>query len=143
MSKVGEMSQQPIINTPRLFLRMADPWSVVDCQELLKTYNDPDKPESRSASGIRTVDDVQEKWQRHGPRADCCTLAAPPNGMLFLVYLLSQVENSSKTEHTLIGSVMLSTRDEMPYPGTYLNIASLLEAETTRCRFQTSANLTS
>lgn len=121
------MRHQPVISTTRLLLRLANPWDTEDCQEIVKTYDDPDRPESRSASGIRTVADVREKFTRHGPREEYCTLAPPPNGMMFLVYLVNEIEDANKSNEALIGSVMLSTRPEMQYPDLGFGVMAAYE----------------
>jgi len=111
---------QPILRTPRLFLRLADPSSESDSQELLSLYNHPTLAKE-FASGMRTHADIQAKVRTHGPKADFCTKTSPPDGMWFLTYLLPSEEaetafGTAGAEITLIGSIALNFRDGMPYP---------------------------
>ena len=107
-----------ILHTERLKLRLADPSSQSDCQELLRIYTHPQEG-GGSASGIQTLADIQQKHKRHGPRADYCTLAPAPNGMFFLIYLPSHgtsKQDAGAAEETLVGKITMSFRPEMPYP---------------------------
>lgn len=103
---------QPIVRTERLILRLADPFDVRDCQKVLRIYNDPET-NKHSVSGIKTVADVQEKFKRHGPRPEFCTLASPPQGMFFLMHLPNA---SGDEEGDFIGQLHLSFRPEMNCP---------------------------
>lgn len=109
----GPKEEQPVIRTERLILRLADPFDEADCKEVLKIYNDPEAAQ-KSVSGIRTIADVQEKFKRHGPRAEFCTLAPPPRGMFFLMHLPS--ETSVGEEGNFVGQFHLSFRPEMNCP---------------------------
>lgn len=108
----------PTIRTKRLILHLADPWSPSDCQEIIHIYSDPHAAKN-AVSGIKTVADVQEKFKRHGPKPELCTLAPAPRGMYFLIYLSSDAtgdEHGSNSKGVLIGDIILSFRPEMPYP---------------------------
>ena len=105
------------VHTKRLVLRLADPMSQADCEEIIRIYNDPHN--ERAVSGIKTVADVQEKHRRHGPRPEFCPLTPAIRGMFLLAYLQAgDVEGSSETgnEEVFIGQVHMSFRPEMPYP---------------------------
>lgn len=123
---------QPTIHTERLILRLADPFNTSDCQDVLRIYNDPDAAQ-KSVSGIRTVADVQEKFRRHGPRPELCTLAPPPCGMFFLMHLLSA--STSSNEGDFIGQIHLSFRPEMPSP----DFGYAVLAPYQRCGYATEA----
>lgn len=107
----------PTLHTSRLTLRLADPYNAADCEEVIRVQT----ASNNAVSGMKTPSDVQEKFKRHGPRSEFCTLAPPPRGMFFLGY--SSSESTSDQQRTdkdskgeLVGYIILSFRAEMPYP---------------------------
>ena len=118
MSSLGPQDGIPtILRTERLMLRLADPSSPSDCLEIISTYKD-----SRSGQGghgkvaLNTIADVQHKHKLNGPKAQFCTLAPPPKGMYFLIYLSSPGTAEAETKEAFIGIAGISFRPDMPYP---------------------------
>lgn len=103
-----------ILHTERLKLRLADPDDDADCLEIVRLYTDSNAGKGgNSRTGVDSIHGVREKHRMSGPRAEYCTLAPPPKGMFFLVYLPSTEPGQNDT---LIGNVAISFRPEMPYP---------------------------
>ena len=116
MTETSESEREPVVlHTERLILRLADPYNDKDCKDIIRLYNDPHAGLGGNAKvSIKSNEDVRAKHQSHGPRAELCTLAPPPYGMMFLCHLLQP--GSSDTEGDLIGAIGMSFRPEMPYP---------------------------
>lgn len=106
-----------VLRTDRLVLCLADPSNPSHCKEIIRIYTD-----SRSAPGgpgktaLRTVADVQKRHNLHGPKTQFCTLAAPPKGMYFLIYLPEPNNGEQGAKDVLTGTTILSFRPEIPYP---------------------------
>lgn len=103
-----------ILFTERLKMRLADPDDDADCLEIVRLYTDPNAGKGgNSRTGVDSIEGVRSKHRVSGPRAEFCTLAPPPKGMFFLVYLPAKEPSG---QDTLIGNVAMSFRPEMPYP---------------------------
>lgn len=103
-----------VLFTERLKLRLADPDDDADCLEILRLYTDPNAGAGgNSRVGIDSVAGVRGKHKVSGPKPEYCTIAPPPKGMFFLVYLPSTKPGK---EEELVGNVAMSFRPEMPYP---------------------------
>ena len=105
------------LHTERLVLRLVDPSNDSDCKEVVRLYNDPHSGQGGHAKvGVKTIADVRQKVKLHGPKAELCTLAPPPRSHCFLVYLPKSSTSEEDNGGTLIGTVGLSFRSEMPFP---------------------------
>ena len=111
-----QSESQYILYTDRLILRLNDPLKDEDCQLMLKIVNDQESGKGGVTKiGISSIEDVRYKHEMHAPRAEFCTLAPPPRGMYFLVYLRQNIEGKD-VEGDLVGLVSIAFRREMPYP---------------------------
>ena len=109
--------QSTVLRTERLLLRMADPADSLDCQEIIRIYNDPHAGLGGNVSvNIKTIADVQQKHKTHGPKPEFCKLTRPPRGMYFMAYLPNSETDRTGERGTLIGHLAMSFRPEMPYP---------------------------
>lgn len=106
-----------ILKTTRLTLHMVDPANPHDCDLLVDLY-----AKYFAAHGVRgsmtTLKDIRRKHELMGARAEFCTLAPPPVGIIHLIYLNDndQQDDGSNEPGTLAGHIVLSTRREMPCP---------------------------
>ena len=110
-------SEQPyILYTDRLILRLNDPSKDEDCQLMVKVVNGQESGKGGVAKiGISSVEDVRYKQKVHGLRAEFCTLAPPPRGIYFMVYLRHTIEGKD-VEGDFVGLISIACRCEMPYP---------------------------
>lgn len=106
---------QPVISAERLSLEMVDPESPSDCHKLLGLYD--------GHLGGAKSNNKDQKWilRKHevmGPKAKFCTLAPPPKGIYFLIYLLSPTDEGGKEaqREAPIGHLTMNFRPEMPCP---------------------------
>lgn len=111
------------LHTSRLILRMADPDSEADCLTIVKTFNDANAGKGgNNRVGVSDTASVRAKHKKFGPqsRPDLCTLAPPPKGMFFFIYLPTSSTTTDESEKThepeYIGFIALSFRPEMPFP---------------------------
>lgn len=108
-----ETSRPYTLQTERLSLRLANPNSAEDCEKILKTYTDDQTGAGGHGKvGLSSIEDIRYKYFLHGPRADFCTLAPPPQGHFFLVSL----RQDGNVEGDYIGIAGISFRASMPYP---------------------------
>lgn len=115
-----------VLHTDRLRLRLADPNDRSDSLEVISLYNDPNGGKGGNAQvGINTVEDVQHKHKVHGPKAHQCTLADPPAGLDFLVYLEKPDAGEEDKQGALVGQMAMSFREEIPFP----DLGYMLRAE--------------
>ena len=111
-SRKSSTTKPIVLRTERLVLRMADPAYDADCEAILNMNRDPSASQGgQSKLGIDTIEAVRRKCQRQGPTAEFCTLAPPPYGQSFLIYLRSR---GDEAEDEVIGEIGLSFRREMP-----------------------------
>ncbi|KAK3046603.1 hypothetical protein LTR09_011951 [Extremus antarcticus] len=96
------------LRTERLKLRMVNPDSLSDLQELIGLYTAYHTRSGGATPSIANMDDIRLKHELMGPRAEFCTLTPPPKGMFHLIYLLDG--------DTPIGHIAFSFRSEMPCP---------------------------
>jgi RimJ/RimL family protein N-acetyltransferase len=97
-------------------MRLNDPLKDEDCQLMVKVVSDQESGKGGVAKvGISSVEDVRYKHKVHGPRAEFCTLAPPPRGMYFMVFLRHTIEGKD-VEGDFVGLISIAFRREMPYP---------------------------
>ena len=97
---------------------MLNPKNETDCDTLLKLYTKYEA-ERTGIPPIKTHEDIRRKHDLFGPKAEFCTLAPPPNGMIHSIYLNEPGNPDDDKPTTIaepIGSIVMSTRKEMPYP---------------------------
>lgn len=116
-TKHFEDEQPTTLRTARLMLRLADPSSDYDCEEILRSYKNQQTDQSPpSRISMDTVASIRKKHRIHGPKARYCTLAPPPRGMYFLIYLPNPNPDQQDDRETLVGIMTMCFRAEMPYP---------------------------
>lgn len=105
---------QPTVTTSRLMLKMIDPDNTSECHQLMSLYDN-------HLSGAK-ANDRDERWIRRkhevmGPNAQFCTLAPPPKGIYFLIYLLPPTDGQERMKRDdPIGHLTMNFRPEMPCP---------------------------
>ncbi|KAK5172173.1 uncharacterized protein LTR77_003811 [Saxophila tyrrhenica] len=106
------------LKTDRLILRLLDPDSESDCQEFVGLYERYITRKVGPIPNVPTVQDIRLKHERTRPKAELCTLASPPRGMIHFIYLQAFENDGHNTSDSgpLVGHVLLSFRDEMPFP---------------------------
>lgn len=117
MPSNDSQTEQPyILYTDRLILRLNDPLRDDDCELMLKIVNDQEGGKGGvNKVGLHSIEDVRYKNKIQRARAEFCTLAPPPKGTYFLVYLRQIIENKN-VEGDLVGLISIAFRPEMPYP---------------------------
>lgn len=110
-----------VLHTQRLILRLADPSNDADAERILSMYVGGSGGHEKL--GLSKVDDVRRQHKANGPRAELCTLAPPPVGSYFIIFLPANDDShnhhdqgDSRREGQQIGMVSMSFRPEVPFP---------------------------